>query len=205
MKSTEALAGLSTLRQPVFRTRDAADWLGLSASAASRHLTGLSDTGLIAKLGHGLWSTTSKPDQFVVASWIAMPQPSYVSLYTALRIHGLIQQMPRTVFVVTTAKTRAVRLSSGTYSLHQIDPHLFGGFTEQDGRRVATPEKAVFDTLYLRRARSARFRGMTEVEVPSTFRWSLLHEWVSQIPDSRLRSSVDATVADWTRHVTVRN
>lgn len=204
MKAADAFGRLLQLHQPVFRTRDAASWLGLTASAATRQLGGLETAGLIAKLGHGLSSIDPHPDPLVVASWAAMPQPSYVSLYSALRIHGLIQQMPRTTFVVTSAKTRTIRLSTGTYSLHQVDPHLFGGFIERDGRRVATAEKAVFDTLYLRRARSARFRGMTEVEVPAGFRWSELETWVSRIPDPRLRANVAASVADWSHRVTNR-
>lgn len=108
MKAADAFGRLSQLHQPVFRTRDAASWLGLTASAATRQLGGLETAGLIAKLGHGLWSIDPHPDPLVVASWAAMPQPSYVSLYSALRIHGLIQQMPRTTFVVTSAKTRTV-------------------------------------------------------------------------------------------------
>jgi len=204
MKATDALARLSQLHQPIFRTRDAADWLELTATAATRQLGSLETAGLIAKLGHGLWSIDPRPDSLVVASWISMPQPSYVSLYSALRIHGLIQQMPRTIFVVTSARTRTARLSTGVYSLHQVDPHVFGGFSERDGRRIATAEKAVFDTLYLRRARSARFRGMTEVELPAGFRWSDLETWVSRIPDPRLRANVAASVADWTRRLTHR-
>lgn len=203
MKGTDVFARLSQLHQPVFRTRDAASWLEMTASAATHQLGGLETAGLIAKLGHGLWSIDAHPDPLVVASWVAVPQPSYVSLYSALRIHGLIQQMPHTIFVVTSAKTRTIHLSTGTYSLHQMDPRLFDGFIERDGRRVATAEKAVFDTLYLRRARSSRFRGMTEVELPAGFRWSELDTWVNRIPDPRLRANVAASVAEWSRRATI--
>lgn len=202
MRGAEAYGRLVQLRQPVFRTRDAATWLGLTASAATRQLGGLASAGLIARLGHGRWSIDPQPDPFVVASWIALPQPSYVSLYSALRIHGLIQQLPRTIYVVTSARTRTIRLLTGTYSLHQLDPDLFDGFTEAGGRRIATAEKAVFDTLYLRRARSARFRSLTEVELPADFRWSELEAWVARIPDPRLRTSVAAALDAWSRSVT---
>jgi predicted transcriptional regulator of viral defense system len=197
MKSTEALRLLDEAGRPVLRTRDAAAVLGLSVTATSRKLRRLADDGLIGSLSHGLWSASPKPDPYVVASWLTDPLPSYVSLYTALRIHGIIQQIPRVIFVVTVARTGTVRTSAGTFSVHQIDPRLFGGFTEDKDRRIATPEKAVFDILYLERARSGRFRGLPEVELPPSFSFADLRRWANQITDARLRVHVSARVDEW--------
>ena len=117
MKNTEALRLLGEAGRPVLRTRDAAALLGLSVTATSRKLRRLADDGLIGSLSHGLWSSSPKPDPYVVASWLTDPLPSYVSLYTALRIHGIIQQIPRAIFVVSVGRTGTVRTTAGTFSV----------------------------------------------------------------------------------------
>ena len=51
---TSAVASLQTLRrlgQPIVRTRDAADLLGISAGYATRLLARLADEGAISKIG----------------------------------------------------------------------------------------------------------------------------------------------------------
>ena len=200
MNTADALSRLLAQKRPVIETGMAANLLSQSVSWTSHQLRDLADAGLIAHIGRGLWSLTSLTDPLVVGSWITEPDPSYVSLYSALRLHGMIQQLPRTIFVVSTGKTRRRVTEVGTFSIHQIHPVLFGGFDEQRERRIATPEKAVFDVLYLERARSGRFRGLTEVELPGRFSAPALREWVDRIPDSSHRKHVAKLVADWLDH-----
>jgi len=190
---TSAVASLQALRrlgQPIVRTRDAADLLGISAGYATRLLTRLADEGAICKVGHGLWSISEIIDPLVVGSWITLPAPSYVSFYSALRFHGIIQQIPGKTFVASIAKSREVRSAAGTFSVHQVAPAVIGGFLEDGGRRIATPEKAVFDTLYLRRARGGRFRGLTEVELSPGFSIGQLRSYLGKIADPSLRTLV---------------
>jgi predicted transcriptional regulator of viral defense system len=194
MRSTEALRRLLTLGQPVVRTSEAIAVLGLAPSTARHQLLALSDDGLIRHLAHGLWAVAPDIDPFVVASWITNPQPSYVSFYSALRFHGMIQQLPRTVYVASTSGTATITTSLGVFSIHQISPRLFGGYAEDRGRRVATPEKALFDTLYLRRARGGRFRGLTEIEIPEGFSPAKVREWISMIGDRRLRDEASKSL-----------
>jgi predicted transcriptional regulator of viral defense system len=190
---TSAVASLQALRrlgQPIVRTRDAADLLGISAGSATRLLTRLASEGAISKVGHGLWAISETIDAFVVGSWITQPAPSYVSFYSALRYHGIIQQLPGKTYVASIAKSREVRTAAGIFSVHQVAPAVFGGFLEDRGRRIATPEKAVFDTLYLRRARGGRFRGLTEVELSPHFSIDQLRSYLGRITDPSLRTLV---------------
>jgi hypothetical protein len=140
---------------------------------------------------------SGQPSQHLVASWLTDPYPSYVSLYTALSRRGLITQIPRTIYVVSLANTRTVRTPVGTFSVHRLPPELFGGYEERNGERMATSEKAVFDTLYLARARGRRFSHLTEVELPDDFRPDVLSDWAAKIEDPGVRSFVHARIADF--------
>ena len=62
---------------------------------------------------------------------------------------------------------------------------------------MATAEKAVFDTLYLARARGQRFSHLTEIELPADFRPAVLDGWVTKIGDRRVRSFFQVRIADF--------
>jgi len=191
MSSSHALGLLRTRAQPFFSTRDAAATLGLSLSWTSGLLAGLAAAGLVRRVRQGHWALDPAATPLAYAGWVTAPMPSYASLYTALFHHGLIQQIPRVTYAVSLAKTRVLDTALGEYSVHQIAPELFGGFVDQNGIRLATAEKAVFDTLYLARARSGKFAGLTEVDLGPEFNVDALNAFVDRIsnPASRRRTA----------------
>ncbi len=78
----------------------------------------------------------------------------------------------------------------GHYGFHQIQPDLFNGFEphrETGNFDIATPEKALFDTLYLSTRKGRRFSHRPEVELPDTFSWDLIEGWTDRIEHDPLR------------------
>ena len=197
MNAVRALEVLRGLDRPMIRTGEAAAVLGISVSSASHLLASLQGAGSVLRISPGRWSMAPKPSPYLVASWLTDPYPSYVSLYTALSRRGVITQIPRTIYVVSLANTKTLRTPVGTYSVHRLPPELFGGYEERNGERMATAEKAVFDTLYLARARGKRFSHLTEVDLPAGFRDDMLSDWATKIEDPRVRSFVQARIADF--------
>ena len=89
---------------------------------------------------------------------------------------------------VTLARTRRIPTPLGTVSLHHMQPALFHGFEMlKDGAKVATPEKALFDLLYLAPARSRLFSSLPELEVPRSFRWSELRRYTTLVASASRR------------------
>ena len=108
---------------------------------------------------------------------------AYVSLYSALYYHGIIEQIPSTVFAITSGKTKVFQTPLAKISLHHINPKLFTAY-EIFGKNsvlMATPEKALFDILYFMPAKSNLFRSLTEIELPKNFRFELFDEWLKQV------------------------
>jgi hypothetical protein len=197
VNAVRALETLRGLGRPIVRTGEAAAVLGISASNASHLLASLQEAGSVLRVAPGRWSVIAQPSPYLVASWLTDPYPSYVSLYTALSRRGLITQIPRTIYVVSLADTRTVKTPVGTFSVHRLPPELFGGYEDRNGERLAWPEKAVFDTLYLARARGRRFRHLTEIELPVGFRPAVLRDWAAKIVDSRVRSFVEGQITEF--------
>src|SRR5713226_8238382 len=140
--------------RPVLFTKEIADLSGGSTSVATRVLNRMARDGFIQKVVKGLWCVPSDPrfSRFTLVHYLSRGHPSYVSFLSALHLHGLIEQIPQTVYAATTGHTRLVRTTVGVYSFHRIAPRLFGGFDwygEHGTSLVATAEKALVDSLYL--------------------------------------------------------
>lgn len=81
--------------------------------------------------------------------------PGYISCEWALNHHGISLQSPTVCTVVTLStsvgKKRSIVYQEISIEFSRISPSLFFGFTYQDRFYMASPEKAILDTLYYRR------------------------------------------------------
>ena len=172
MSLNEALAKLRAMPTLVVRTNDAAALWNVSRATASTMLARLARVGHLTRLVRGLWLLDRQANPWTLHPYLSDPSPSYVSLQTALFHHGMIEQIPTTIHLVSTAKTRTAKTTVGTYAIHQVVPDFFCGFEPLAGgpAQIATPEKALVDFFYLRQTRSRSFRALPELELPKGFR-----------------------------------
>ena len=194
MTGIEAYANLRDFGRPVITTEDAALRLKASVSAATRALTRMERAGLLRKLRRGFWSLDPDLEPLSLPEYLTAPHPAYVSFYTALFRHGVISQIPQIIYVASSSPTRLIVTSVGTYSIHQLVPEMFAGFTTVPGTtiRLATPEKALVDTLYLACARSHVFGRLPEVELGPKFRVREARRWAAQVPATYRRTMVQS-------------
>jgi predicted transcriptional regulator of viral defense system len=193
MNAAAALARLRGLRKRVVTTNDATLALGVERSAATQMLKRLADEGLLKKVRHGLWAVDPEVDPLLLPEFLTAPLPSYVSFQSALYLHGMVSQIPQVTYVASLARTRRVGTSLGDFSIHRLAPAFFGGFQTlpDSGVRLATPEKALLDTLYLGPARSRMFADLPEIEIPEGFDRRRARQWIARIPAGLRRISVE--------------
>lgn len=193
MNAAAALARLRALGKPVLTTDDAVLALGAERSAVTHTLKRLASAGLLKRIRHGLWATDPNLDPLLLPEYLTAPFPSYVSFQSALFFHGMVSQIPSVIFVASLAQTRRVRTTLGTFSIHRLAPSFFGGYeiVKTSGVRLATPEKALLDTLYLAPTRSRLFAHLPEVELPEHFDRDRIRYWVRRIPAGLRRKAVE--------------
>jgi predicted transcriptional regulator of viral defense system len=152
----------------------------------------LAKSGLVTPIRKGVWALGEQPDPLALAEYVTAPYPGYVSLQTALYRHGMIDQIPSMIFIVSLARSVRIKTPLGTYSVHHVQPAFFDGFTTLPGSiiKLATPEKALVDFLYLSPTRGRLFAALPEVELPRGFRRSEARRWAQRIPSRRLRTIV---------------
>lgn len=190
MRQAEAYAQLRDLGGPVVGTREAAALWRTEEGTARRRLQSLAAAGLVTSVRRGLWSVDADLDPFALAPYLTAPFPAYVSTFSGLATHGMIEQIPGRVSVVSLDRARRIRTAVGAFEVHHIAPELFGGFVAwHRGGSIASPEKALFDLVYLRAAAGGR-AYVPELTLPAKFDHDALGAWVDRIGSTRLRTLV---------------
>ena len=196
MNAAEAYARLRRLGVSVVTTLDAAQALGQSVDAANKTLKRLSVESLATPAARGLWSLSPTLDPMLLAEPLTAPLPSYVSLQSALYHHGLIEQIPAVIYVVSLGRARRARTRFGTFSIHRVAADFFGGFELLDsGVKIATAEKALLDMLYLSATRNRLFARLPELELPRSFDRRRAQHWISRITSPQLARTVQRRYA----------
>jgi predicted transcriptional regulator of viral defense system len=183
MNQIEALQRLQTLATPVVESRDVAALLQVSASNATTILRRLGAEGMIVHLSRGRWLIDKKLDRLALPELISAPHPAYISLQSALFHHGLIEQIPSILYAVTPSRPRQFRTPMGMISFHRMPSDLFTGFELSSGSdaKIAIPEKALFDLLYLAPGRSRLFSKLPELSISRSFKWQRLKEYTERV------------------------
>jgi predicted transcriptional regulator of viral defense system len=183
MNQIEALQRLRTLAAPVVESRDVAALLQVSTSNATTILRRLARKGMIIHLSRGRWLVNEKIDRLALPELISAPYPAYISLQSALFHHGLIEQIPSVIYAVTPARPRRLRTPMGNISFHRMPSELFKGFEllARSDAKIATPEKALFDLLYLAPGRSRVFSKLPELTISRRFQWQRLKEYTELV------------------------
>lgn len=199
MRLVDALGRLQRLDQPVVETADAAILLGVGKAHASKILARLAGAGQFIPLRRGVWAFPGRFDPMGIPERLTAPQPAYVSLQSALYHHGMISQIPSSIYAVSLARTRCYATPLGVVSVHHVSPDFFFGFETlgERGIRMAGPEKALLDVFYLAPARSRLFRSLPEVERPAGFDVKEARRMIARIPFPSRRNMVAGCFSKW--------
>jgi len=196
---------IQVVGRPVFRTREIAALRATSVGAASQSLGRLESQGVLARVTRGIWCVPSDPrfSQFLLVSYLSGLHRAYVSFFSALHLHGMIEQIPQIVYAATTAHPHVETTPLGTYSFHQVDPRFFAGFDwyrDSESFLIASREKALVDCLYLSTRKGRRFGRFPELEFDRQFSILRARRWTRLIPDGRIRRIVSEKLeAVWHR------
>lgn len=172
----------------VFTAIDLSRLFGWSKTSIRFLLHRYTKRGITRRLKRGLYALAST---YVPEAYVAnrLYEPSYVSLETALSLHGVI---PETVYGVTSITTKARRrftVDRRDYSYHRIKIKAFTGyapFAQGDFTcLLADPEKAFVDYYYLVVRGNRQRLDMERVRL-DVLRPHIVEEYAELFGDARL-------------------
>jgi len=129
-------------------------------------LTRALKAGYLIRIMRGVYFNTFKemPSVEEVAGYLRTP--SYISCEWALNYHNIILQVPSVCTVITLSSAVGVRnkvvYRETVIESSRVSEKLFYGFETREGLNIASPEKALLDTVYLRK--HVPFPGELELE-----------------------------------------
>jgi len=104
--------------------------------------------GVLTRLRRGIYRTsTSLADGAVLANLLYTP--SYLSFESALSRYGILSQIPYTITLATTRRSKKMVLDGAAVEYRQLKRDLFFGHRLEHGLDIAEPEKALLDAVYL--------------------------------------------------------
>jgi predicted transcriptional regulator of viral defense system len=137
-----------------FSHEDVADLLAIKKESAAVLCSRYVKKGLLARLKRDLYVRTEVlahlgiPDLYRIANLLQVP--SYVSLMSSLSHYGISSQVQRGfVESVSIKRTKAFDRGGVVFRYVKISPMLYSGFSKDQGAFIATPEKALLDSIYL--------------------------------------------------------
>ena len=132
----------------VFTTSDARRILGVGRADVHRILSRMVAKGHLVRLERGKYidaRSARELDVYEVAPHIV--EPSYLSLWTGLHLHGLTTQVPRTVFIIVTSPRKGLDVLGSPVRFVSVRPSLFFGYARLGDHVVAEVEKLLLDCL----------------------------------------------------------
>jgi len=145
---------LLEIEKPYFSHEDVAGLLAIKKESAAVLCTRYVKKGLLTRLKRDLYARAetvahlSITDLYRIANLLQVP--SYVSLVTALSHYGVSTQVQRGfVESVSMKRTKAFERGGITFRYVKVSAALYGGFIKDQGAFIASPEKALLDSIYL--------------------------------------------------------
>lgn len=182
----------------VFTTRDYATAGNVSISSASRRLDKLAERGALTRVTKGVWANTAHPHFHALACvpYLLGKEQGYVSFLTAMHLHGLLSQIPRSYQIATTGRPRVLESPLGRFEFLRIKPELMNvGIDWSDTHQpylIASAEKALLDTLYIATRKSRRFASLPELNLGGSFRRREFEQLLKQSDyPVRIRSAIE--------------
>jgi predicted transcriptional regulator of viral defense system len=168
-----------------------------------RQLSRWAGNGRLYRLRRGLYALAPpyrkvKAHPFVVAN--RMVRPSYVSLQSAMAIHGLIPESVPVTTSITTGRPGEFSTPLGAFVFRHVRTPLFQGFREVEmdtlqSAFVATPEKALLDLLYLEKGSdSEAYLAELRLEIDDGFDLEELERFSRIFRSGKVRRAVAGVI-----------
>jgi predicted transcriptional regulator of viral defense system len=173
-------------RSAILRSDELARKYGIAEAVVGNALRRQERRGLVEHVSRRLYVNKLAQD-FSVRELVGILRPdAYISLESALAEWGISTQSPSALTCVTTGFPREFRSASVQIVYRHISKKLRWGFdvkrTLHGSYRIAEPEKALLDWIYLQRQEGLP-TAFDELNL-NTLDWKKLHRYALKFPKS---------------------
>jgi predicted transcriptional regulator of viral defense system len=183
-------------RSAILRSDELARKYGIAEGVVGNALRRQERRGLVEHVSRRLY-VNKLAHEFSPRELVGILRPdAYISLESALAEWGISTQSPSALTCVTTGFPREFRTASVQIAYRHIAKKLLWGFevkrTRHGSYRIAEPEKALLDWIYLQRQEGLP-TAFDELSLKAVD-WKNLHRYAVRFPRA-VRTALEATAA----------
>ncbi|MFO7992016.1 MAG: type IV toxin-antitoxin system AbiEi family antitoxin [Thermoplasmata archaeon] len=147
-REAQLISEIRSREMVVFTPNDIHRFLDTSKENTYRIIGNMMEKDLVKRVERGkyiLSETWKELDIYEIVPDIF--QPCYIAFWSALHYHGMTDQVPQTVFVVTTKRKKSLGLQGQKIKYVTVKKSLFFGYERYGKVVVSDKEKTVIDCL----------------------------------------------------------
>ncbi len=155
----------------IFTTNGYARSNDLGLPAAAQQLDRLYKKHSIEKVTRGVWANVNHSyfSPLAAVPYLLGKEQGYISFLTALHLYGIISQIPSKIQIATTGHHRKLKNSIGFFEFIHLTPYMMREGIKWSNSKskylIASPEKALLDTLYISTRKGKRFASLPELDL----------------------------------------
>ncbi|MGM0406280.1 MAG: type IV toxin-antitoxin system AbiEi family antitoxin domain-containing protein [Thermoplasmatota archaeon] len=147
-REAQVISEIRSRDMVVFTHRDVNRFLDISKENTYRIIGNMIEKDLVKRVERGkfiLNEVWNELDIYEIVPEIF--QPSYIAFWSALHYHGMTDQVPRAVFLVTTKRKKPLKFQGQKIKYVTVKRSLFFGYERYGKVVVSDMEKTVIDCL----------------------------------------------------------
>mgnify|MGYP002762684942 FL=1 len=134
-RESQVLSRLAGESRQIISISDIAEALDIPRTSAKDMAFALKEKGWLERIAHGKYlivplsageDSVYTAHEFVIAS--ALVEPMYIGYWSAMNHHGLTEQVPQTVYIVTPERAREREIHGVTYQPVSVTEQKFFGY-----------------------------------------------------------------------------
>ena len=186
----------------IFTTNSYARSSNLELSAAAKQLDRLYKKHAIEKVTRGIWANINHPyfSPLVAVPYLLGNEQGYISFLTALHSYGIISQIPSKIQIATTGHYRKLKSPIGYFEFIHLMPQMMKeGIKWSDSKSkylIASPEKALLDTLYISTRKGKRFSSLPELDIENLNMKQLKHLMKNNIKSKVIKIAIEKYISE---------
>lgn len=138
---------LKSNRLSVFDVSILAKLLNWKMSKIYQAIHSLKTKGFIKEIKRGMYVLAFEKEPDILPVSCKIIWPSYISFWTALSYYHFTEQLPRTIFLVTTKKSEKIKFNNNKILFVKLSAKRFFGYRKIDKIVIAEKEKSLTDSL----------------------------------------------------------
>lgn len=147
-RESQVISQMKSKDKIIFTPRDVERFLDISKHNTYRVLRNMTAKDLVKRIEKGKYILIDNWNELDIYEIVhEIFKPSYIALWSALYYHDMTDQVPRTIFLVTTKRKRPLKLQGQKIVYVSVKKDLFFGYERYGKAVVSDKEKTIIDSL----------------------------------------------------------